>query len=162
MGASVNSAHVRMNAELTATRLDAVAGNPREKAMVREYARRGAASIREALEAELKPREIQRTTGAAMAATKPARVTAAVAEALAVPAELPVVNSMQVFDWVLGDSGRWFDRFDPASLGPQLTRERWARLEATVEATVAFLDTARAARDAAAGAGRPRLPLRAV
>jgi hypothetical protein len=28
--------------------------------------------------------------------------------------ELPVVTSMQVFDRVLGNSGRWFERFDPA------------------------------------------------
>ncbi|WP_220489245.1 ParB/RepB/Spo0J family partition protein [Tessaracoccus sp. MC1679] len=41
----------------------------------------------------------------------------------------------------------WADHYDPAEIGPALNAEQWASFEATVEATVTFVDAARLARD---------------
>lgn len=59
---------------------------------------------------------------------------------------LPVRSFVYLWD----DLDGWWDRYDPAQIGPVLTPSQWEQFEHAIAGTLAFADTARAARDAQA------------
>ncbi|MFV4914944.1 hypothetical protein PFZ49_15805 [Microbacterium lacticum] len=56
---------------------------------------------------------------------------------------LPVRSFVYLWDDLEG----WVERYDPAVIGAALSRDQWERFEATIAATIAFAEVARAARD---------------
>ena len=48
---------------------------------------------------------------------------------------------------IAGVFGNQLERYDPETIGPALSGEQWAMFENAVTATIAFLDTARTARN---------------
>lgn len=57
---------------------------------------------------------------------------------------LPVRSFVYLWD----DLDSWWDRYDPAMIGPALAPAQWAQFERILAGTLTFADAARAARDA--------------
>ena len=147
LGAGVIASHQRINAELSLAELDQLAADTTQPAGVREQARAEAAALR-AAEQEAKAAELERLAQDALARVKAAsggRTAKRPALTAVVPGE-PVPFPLRVFVTTWTELDGWWLHYDPAEVGPALTSEQWERFEATVTGTLAFVESARAAR----------------
>lgn len=146
-GAGVIASHQRINAEMGLAELDQLAADSAQPAGLREQARAEAAALRQA-EHEAKATELERLAQDALArvkATRSGRKAKRPALAAIVAGE-PVPFPLRVFVMTWDELDGWWLHYDPAEVGPALTVEQWERFEATVTGTVAFAESARAAR----------------
>ncbi|UUE19387.1 ParB N-terminal domain-containing protein [Microbacterium sp. J1-1] len=148
-GGSVHPSHLRVNAEVRLAELDQLAADLAQPAEVREQARAGAAQIR-AEEQQTRAAELEQLAKAALARVKAAKATGKKKSQrptlTAVNSGAPVPFPLSVFLATWDDMTEWWTHYDPAEVGPALTPEQWTRFEQTIAGTLAFTDTARAAR----------------
>ncbi len=150
-GGSITGARHRIRAAQALAELDTLAGDTAQPAGIRDTAAAGAARLRE-LEHTARPADLERLAELAVerakTATKkrPAQLAKARLHAVEEPARefLPARSFVYLWD----ELSTWTERYDPNMIGPALTGEQWSMFENAVAATVAFLDTARVARNA--------------
>ncbi len=150
-GESITGAQHRIRAAQALAELDTLAADPAQPAGIRDTAAAGAARIRE-LEDTARPADLQRLAEIAVerakTATKkrPNQLASTRLHTVEEPARefLPVRSFVYLWD----ELSTWTERYDPHAIGPALSAEQWAMFEHAVAATIAFLDAARAARDA--------------
>lgn len=150
-GGSITGARHRIRAARALAELDTLAGDPAQPAGIRDTAAAGATRLRE-LEHTARPADLERLAELAVerakTATKkrPAQLAKARLHAVEEPTRefLPVRSFVYLWD----ELSTWTERYDPDTIGPALSGEQWSMFENAVAATVAFLDTARVARNA--------------
>ncbi|GAA1576607.1 hypothetical protein D3229_08335 [Leucobacter aridicollis] len=149
-GGSITGARQRIRAAQALAELDTLASDPAQPAGIRDTAAAGAARLRE-LEDTARPADLERLAELAVerarTATKkrPAQLASTRLHAVEEqPREFLPVRSF-VYFW--DELSTWAERYDPETIGPALSGEQWAMFENAVAATVAFLDTARTARN---------------
>ena len=144
-GGSITAAHQRTRVELSLAELDQIAADTSLAAAVRARATQDAASLR-AAQAQTRSAELEHLAAEALARVrgdkKPGRRTR--------PAVAPVtpagIMTVPAFVLTSDELAGWWERADPAEVGPALTEEQWHRFEQTVAGTVAFAEAAEAAR----------------
>ncbi|MCC9053516.1 ParB N-terminal domain-containing protein [Microbacterium sp. F2E] len=151
-GAPVHPALGRVNAAAHLATLDALADDDTQPAGVREAAAAGAARVRE-LEAAARADELERIAAQAVqrarAATKRRRpTTPRSGTGTEREAGGMVLLPVRSFVYLWDDLDSWWDRYDPAMIGPALAPAQWAQFERILAGTLTFADAARAARDA--------------
>lgn len=150
-GGGVYPSHLRVNAELSLAELDQIAADPTLPADVRGQARTEAVQVRGA-EREARAVELEELAQAALARVKAAKKTGRKPPRRPLTAVEdegePVPFPLTVFVAIWDDMAGWWLHHDPDEVGPALTEEQWSRFEQTVTGTIAFADTARAARRA--------------
>lgn len=148
-GAKVYPSHQRMNAELSLAELDRIATDPAQPVELREQAHAEVGAVR-AAEDEARAVELEQLARAALARVKAAkkdgRRAAQRPSLAAVGAGEVVPFPLRVFVATWNDLADWWVHYDPEHLGPALSNEQWDRFEQIVAGTVAFVDSARAAR----------------
>ncbi|WP_282856879.1 ParB N-terminal domain-containing protein [Pseudoclavibacter helvolus] len=148
-GGKVYPSHLRVNAELNLAELDHLAADPAQPVELRDRARAEAAAVR-AAEREARAVELEELAQAALARVKAAKKAGRKPQRPALTAVetqgAPVPFPLTVFVAIWDDLAGWWLHHDPEWVGPALTEEQWSRFEQTVAGTVAFADTARAAR----------------
>ncbi len=150
-GGSITGAQQRIRAAQCLAELDTLAADPAQPAGIRDTAASGAARLRE-LEHTARPADLQRLAEIAVerakTATKkrPNQLASARLHAVEEPGRefLPVRSFVYLWD----ELSTWTERYDPEAIGLALSKEQWVMFEQAVAATVAFLDLARATRDA--------------
>ena len=150
-GESITGAQHRIRAAQALAELDILAEDSAQPAGIRDTAAAGAARLRE-LEDTARPADLQRLAEIAVerarTATKkrPNQLASARLRAVEEPVRefLPVRSFVYLWD----ELSTWADRYDPHAIGPALSTEQWVMFEHAVATTVAFLDAARAARNA--------------
>lgn len=148
-GGSITAAHQRTRVEVSLVELDRLAADASAPEHVRAQAARDATGLR-AVEAQTRAAELERLAADALARVRadknsgtkrgkrPRSTTAP-----AVPAGVMTVRAF-VLTW--DELALWWERADPAVVGPALTEEQWHRFEQTVAGTVAFAEAADQAR----------------
>ena len=154
-GGPVHPALHRVTAATHLATLDALAADETQPAGVRDAASAGAARVRE-LEAAARADELERIAAQAVERARTAtkrRPRGANAARPASAGQAPggvVLLPARSFVYLWDDLDGWWDRYDPAQIGPALTPSQWEQFENAIAGTLAFADTARAARDAQA------------
>ena len=149
-GGSITGARHRIRAAQALAELDTLAGDPAQPAGIRDTAAAGAARLRE-LEDTARPADLERLAVLAVerarTATKKRPAQLASARLHAVEEQPREFLPVRSFVYLWEELSTWTERYDPEAIGPALTGEQWAMFENAVTATVAFLDTARTARN---------------
>ncbi|NNM48331.1 MULTISPECIES: ParB N-terminal domain-containing protein [Micrococcales] len=149
-GGSITGAGHRIRAAQALAELDALAGDPAQPAGIRDTAAAGATRLRE-LEDTARPADLERLAVLAVerakSATKKRSAQLASARLHAVEEQPREFLPVRSFVYLWDELSTWTERYDPESIGPSLSGEQWAMFENAVTATVAFLDTARTARN---------------
>lgn len=149
-GGSITGAQQRIHAAQALAELDALANDTAQPVGIRETAAAGAGRLRE-LEDTARATDLERLAQMALerarTATKKRPAQRADASLLrAVEDEPRTLLPVRSFVYLWDELAEWANRYDPAAIGAALTSEQWERFEATLAATIAFADAARAAR----------------
>lgn len=150
-GAPVHPGLQRVNAHLALSQLDQLATDQAQPAGIRQQAAVGAARVRE-LEATVRAADLECLTAQALQRAKTATKKRKHATPGARPRPddgEPVLLPLRSFLYLWDDLDGWWNRYDPAQVGPALTDQQWERFEATLAGTTAFAQTARTAREQA-------------
>ncbi|GAB3633513.1 hypothetical protein GCM10027421_28660 [Microbacterium shaanxiense] len=149
-GGSITGAQHRIRAAQALAELDALASDPAQPAGIRNTAAAGAARLRE-LENTARPADLERLAVLAVerakSATKKRPAQLASARLHAVEEQPRAFLPVRSFVYLWDELSTWTERYDPETIGPALSGEQWAMFENAVTATIAFLDTARTARN---------------
>lgn len=145
LGGSVTAAHQRTRAEMSLAELDQLAADPQAPETVRAQAMRDATMLR-AAETQERAADLERLAAEALARVRANGAGKRAKRPRTAPAPTSGAMTLRAFVLTWDDLANWWERCDPAELGPALTDEQWARFEATVAGTVAFANLARAAR----------------
>ena len=149
-GGSITGAQHRIKAAQALAELDTLAGDLAQPAGIRDTAAAGATRIRE-LEDTARPADLERLAVLAVerarTATKKRPSQLASARLHAVEEQPREFLPVRSFVYLWDELSTWTERYDPEAIGPSLSGEQWAMFENAVTATVAFLDTARTARN---------------
>lgn len=149
-GGSITGAQHRIRAAQALAELDTLAGDPAQPAGIRDTAAAGATRLRE-LEDTARPADLERLAVLAVerakTATKKRPSQLASARLYAVGEQPREFLPVRSFVYLWEELATWTERYDPETIGPALSGEQWAMFENAVTATVAFLDTARTARN---------------
>lgn len=149
-GGSITGARQRIRAAQALAELDTLASDPAQPAGIRDTAAAGAARLRE-LEDTARPADLERLAELAVerarTATKKRPAQLASARLHAVEEQPREFLPVRSFVYLWDELSTWTERYDPETIGPALSGEQWAMFENAVTATVAFLDTARTARN---------------
>ena len=149
-GGSITGARHRIRAAQALAELDALASDPAQPVGIRDTAAAGAARLRE-LEDTARPTDLERLAELAVerarTATKKRPAQLASARLHAVEEQPREFLPVRSFVYLWDELSTWTERYHPEAIGPALSGEQWAVFEAAVTATVAFLDTARTARN---------------
>ena len=149
-GGSITGARHRIRAAQALAELDTLAGDPTQPAGIRDTAAAGATRLRE-LENTARPADLERLAVLAVerakTATKKRPAQLASARLHAVEEQPREFLPVRSFVYLWDELSTWTERYDPETIGPALTGEQWVMFENAVTATVAFLDTARIARN---------------
>jgi ParB family chromosome partitioning protein len=149
-GGSITGAQQRIRAAQALAELDTLAGDPAQPAGIRDTAAAGAARLRE-LEDTARPADLERLAVLAVerarTATKKRPAQLASARLHAVEEQPRDFLPVRSFVYLWDELSTWTERYDPETIGPALSAEQWAMFENAVTATIAFLDTARTARN---------------
>lgn len=150
-GGSITGARHRIRAAQALAELDALAHDPSQPAGIRDTAAAGAARLRD-LEHTARPADLERIAELAVerakTATKKRPSQLAAARLRAVEQQPHEFLPVRSFVYLWEELSTWTDRYDPAAIGTALSGEQWSMFENAITATVAFLDAARAARNA--------------
>jgi ParB family chromosome partitioning protein len=145
-GDSITAAHQRTRAEMSLAELDRLATDPTAPDQVRQDAARDAAAVR-AAEAGTRAVELERLAADALARVRADQRSRRRTRPASTPAAPPVgVMSVRAFVLTWDDLAGWWERADPAIIGPALTDEQWQRFEQTIAGTLTFAEAARTAR----------------
>ncbi|MCB1297881.1 MAG: hypothetical protein KDB08_02735 [Microthrixaceae bacterium] len=149
-GGSITGAGHRIRAAQALAELDTLARDPAQPAGIRDTAAAGAVRLRE-LEDTARPADLERLAELAVerakTATKKRPAQLASARLRAVEEQPREFLPVRSFVYLWDELSTWTERYDPDAIGPALSGEQWAMFENAVTATVAFLDTARTARN---------------
>ena len=149
-GGSITGARHRIRAAQALAELDALAGDPAQPAGIRDTAAAGATRLRE-LENTARPADLERLAVLAVerakTATKKRPAQLASARLHAVEEEPREFLPVRSFVYLWDELSTWTERYNPETIGPALSGEQWAMFENAVTETIAFLDTARTARN---------------
>ncbi len=143
-GGSITAAHQRTRMERSLAELDELATDSSIPEDVRARAARDAAELRTA-EAQTRAAELERLAAEALARVRGDKRGKRVRPA-ATPAASAGVMTVRAFVLTWDELALWWERCDPAEVGPALTEEQWQRFEQTVAGTTAFAEAAGAAR----------------
>lgn len=147
-GGSITAAHQRTRMERSLAELDGLAADSSIPEDVRARAARDAAELRTA-EAQTRAAELERLAAEALARVRGEGGGKKRGKRCR-PATTPVapsgVMTVRAFVLTWDELALWWERCDPAEVGPVLTEEQWRRFEQTVAGTVAFAQAADAAR----------------
>lgn len=144
-GGSITAAHQRARVELSLAELDQLASDPSASADVRARAVQDAAGLRGAL-AQTRTAELERLAADALARVRGDKKHGKRPRPASTPTTPGSAMTVRAFVLTWDELALWWQRCDPDVVGPALTVEQWERFEATVAGTVAFADSARAAR----------------
>lgn len=144
-GGSITAAHQRTRMEQSLAELDDLAADSSIPEDVRARAARDAAELR-AAEAQTRAAELERLAAEALARVRGDKRRGKRPRPLATPAAPAGVMTVRAFVLTWDELALWWERCDPAEVGPALTEEQWQRFEQTVAGTAAFAHTAGAAR----------------
>lgn len=144
-GGSITAAHQRTRVELSLAELDRLATDPTQPASVQERARREAAAIRDT-ERQAKADELEHLAAAALARVGGDKKRGRRLRPATVPVAPAGMMTVRAFVLTWEELAGWWERADPAVVGPALTEEQWVRFQHTVAGTVAFADAADTAR----------------
>lgn len=144
-GGSITAAHQRTRMERSLAELDELAADSSIPEDVRARAARDAAELRTA-EAQTRAAELERLAAEALARVRGDKRRGKRPRPAASPAAPAGVMTVRAFVLTWDELALWWERCDPAEIGPALTEEQWHRFEQTVAGTVAFAHTADAAR----------------
>ena len=149
-GGSITGAQHRIRAAQALAELDTLAGDPTQPAGIRDTAAAGATRLRE-LENTARPADLERLAVLAVerakTATKKRPAQLASARLHAVEEQPREFLPVRSFVYLWDELSTWTERYEPETIGPALSAEQWAMFENAVTATIAFLDTARTARN---------------
>ncbi|MGO3151927.1 MAG: ParB N-terminal domain-containing protein [Galactobacter sp.] len=149
-GGSITGAQHRIRAAQALVELETLASDPAQPAGIRNTAAAGAARLRE-LEDTARPADLERLAVLAVerakTATKKRPAQLASARLHAVDEQPREFLPVRSFVYLWDELSTWTERYDPETIGPALSGEQWAMFENAVTATIAFLDTARIARN---------------
>lgn len=149
-GESITGAQHRIRAAQALAELDTLASDPAQPAGIRDTAAAGAARLRE-LEDTVRPEDLERLAVLAVerakTATKKRPAQLASARLHAVEEQPREFLPVRSFVYLWDELSTWTERYNPETIGPALSGEQWAMFENAVTATIAFLDTARTARN---------------
>ncbi|KDA05896.1 chromosome partitioning protein ParB [Microbacterium sp. CH12i] len=149
-GESITGAQHRIRAAQALAELDTLASDPAQPAGIRDTAAAGAARLRE-LEDTVRPADLERLAVLAVerakTATKKRPAQLASARLHAVEEQPREFLPVRSFVYLWDELSTWTERYNPETIGPALSGEQWAMFENAVTATIAFLDTARTARN---------------
>ena len=150
-GGSITGAQHRIKAAQALAELDILAEDSAQPAGIRDTAAAGAARLRE-MEDTARPADLQRLAEIAVerarTATKKRPSQLASARLHAVEEQPREFLPVRSFVYLWDELSTWTERYDPDTIGPALSNEQWVMFEHAVTTTIAFLDAARAARDA--------------
>lgn len=144
-GASITAAHERTRTALSLGELDRLAEDASQPGGVREAAASGAARVR-SLKDDARAADLERLAAEALARAKSATKRRTSRARQHWGDGEPVRHTLRAFVLTWDDLDGWWTHFDPTEVGAALTDDQWARFEATVGATVDFLDIARTTR----------------
>jgi ParB family chromosome partitioning protein len=144
-GGSITAAHQRTRMERSLAELDELAADSSIPEDVRARAARDAAELRTA-EAQTRAAELERLAAEALARVRGDKKRGKRARPAATPATPAGVMTVRAFVLTWDELALWWERCDPAEVGPALTEEQWQRFEQTVAGTAAFAQAADAAR----------------
>ncbi len=149
-GGSITGAQHRIRAAQALAELDTLAGDPTQPAGIRDTAAAGATRLRE-LENTARPADLERLAVLAVerakTATKKRPAQLASARLHAVEEQPREFLPVRSFVYLWDELSTWTERYNPETIGPALSGEQWAMFENAVTETIAFLDTARTARN---------------
>ena len=149
-GGSITGAQHRIRAAQALAELDTLAGDPTQPAGIRDTAAAGATRLRE-LENTARPADLERLAVLAVerakTATKKRPAQLASARLHAVEEQPREFLPVRSFVYLWDELSTWTERYNPETIGPALSGEQWAMFENAVTETIAFLDTARNARN---------------
>lgn len=144
-GGSITAAHQRTRMERSLAELDELATDSSIPEDVRARAARDAAELRTA-EEQTRAAELERLAAEALARVRGDKRRGKRPRPAATPAASAGVMTVRAFVLTWDELALWWERCDPAEVGPALTEEQWQRFEQTVAGTAAFAHTADAAR----------------
>ena len=144
-GGSITAAHQRTRVELSLAELDQLAADSLAPEHVRAQAARDAAGLR-AVEAQTRAAELERLAADALARVRGDKKRGKRPRPTTAPAVPAGVMTVRAFVLTWDELALWWERADPAVVGPALTEEQWHRFEQTVAGTVAFAEAADQAR----------------
>ena len=144
-GGSITAAHQRTRTEESLAELDELAADSSSPEDVRARAARDAAELRTA-EAQTRAAELERLAAEALARVRGNKNGKKRARPTVTPLAPAGVMTVRAFVLTWDELALWWERCDPAEVGPALTEEQWQRFEQTVAGTAAFAHTADAAR----------------
>lgn len=144
-GGSITAAHQRTRMERSLAELDELAADPSISDDVRARAARDAAELRTA-QAQTRAAELERLAAEALARLRGDKKRGKHPRPAATPAAPAGVMTVRAFVLTWDELALWWERCDPAEIGPALTEEQWQRFQQTVAGTAAFAEAAGAAR----------------
>ncbi|MHB1801366.1 MAG: ParB N-terminal domain-containing protein [Actinomycetes bacterium] len=144
-GGSITAAHQRTRVELSLAKLDQLAADSSAPEHFRAQAARDAAGLR-AVEAQTRAAELERLAADALARVRGDKKRGKRPRPTTTPAAPAGVMTVRAFVLTWDELALWWERADPAVVGPALTEEQWHRFEQTVAGTVAFAEAADQAR----------------
>lgn len=144
-GGSITAAHQRTRVELSLAELDQLAADTSLAAAVRARATQDAASLR-AAEAQTRSAELERLAAEALTRVRGDKKRGKRTRPALAPVTPAGIMTVRAFVLTWDELAGWWERADPAEVGPALTEEQWHRFEQTVAGTVAFAEAAEAAR----------------
>lgn len=144
-GGSITAAHQRTRVELSLAELDQLAADSSAPEHVRARAARDATELR-AVEAQTRAAELERLAADALARVRGDKKRGKRPRPTTTPAAPAGVMTVRAFVLTWDELALWWERADPAVVGPALTEEQWHRFEQTVAGTIAFAEAADQAR----------------
>lgn len=144
-GGSITAAHQRTRVEVSLAELDQLAADSSAPEHVRAQAARDATELR-AVEAQTRAAELERLAADALARVRGDKKRGKRPRPTTTPAAPAGVMTVRAFVLTWDELALWWERADPAVVGPALTEEQWHRFEQTVAGTVAFAEAADQAR----------------
>lgn len=143
-GGSITAAHQRTRAERSLAELDQLAADPSAPDAIRARAAQDATVLR-AAETQMRAAELERLAADALTRIRGSKKRGKNTRPAAIPI-LPGAMTLRAFVLTWDELAGWWERANPAEVGPALTEEQWERFAATVAGTVAFAEAADAAR----------------
>jgi len=146
-GGSITAAHQRTRAELSLAELDQLAADTAAPEHIRTRAAQDAAELR-AIQAQTRAAELERLAADALARVRADTKRGKRTRPTPTPSAPTKAMTVRAFVLTWDELARWWERADPAVVGPALTEEQWHRFQQTVAGTVTFAEAAdRARRD---------------
>jgi ParB family chromosome partitioning protein len=144
-GGSITAAHQRTRVERSLAELDRLAADSSAPETIRTRAAQDATELR-AIEAQTRAAELERLAADALARIRQNKKHGKRPRPVSTPASPAAVMTVRAFVLTWDELALWWERADPAVVGPALTEEQWHRFEQTVVGTVAFAEAADLAR----------------